>query len=207
MTDDPEPFLAPTPVDLADARAALGRRQAGVRPLSIIVAERSARALGECGSRVFPIAFEQTRLSKPCSRILRLPREIVESPTHKGGSLPACSRTTYSANQSGQSSSRRPIRFSCSPCAAAARRSAAARSAAEPEAVVSTRPGRRTSFAANTVRRLASTGWSPVNGRDGKSYGLRQCALILGTGNRAPAASHWLYVSNGRPSLSYETRR
>jgi hypothetical protein len=34
---------------------------------------------------------------------------------HVGSSLPACSRTMYSAYQSGQSASCWPIRFSCSP--------------------------------------------------------------------------------------------
>jgi hypothetical protein len=31
----------------------------------------------------------------------------------------------------------------------------------------------------------------PGTGRDCASCGLRQCATILGTGNRAPVASHW----------------
>ena len=47
---------------------------------------------------------------------------------HDGSSSPACSRTMYSAYQSGQSGSSRPIRASWSPCAAAARRSACDRS-------------------------------------------------------------------------------
>ncbi len=42
----------------------------------------------------------------------------------------------YSAYQSGQFASAAPVRFSCSPCAAAARRSASARSAADANAVV-----------------------------------------------------------------------
>ncbi|MEK8104686.1 TetR/AcrR family transcriptional regulator [Micromonospora sp. M12] len=45
---------------------------------------------------------------------------------------PDCSLTRYAAYQSGQFSSRSPVRFSCSPWAAAARRSALARSLAEP---------------------------------------------------------------------------
>ena len=51
----------------------------------------------------------------------------------------------YSAYQSGQFSSRWPLRFSCSPCAAAARRSAIASSFEEVNVVpyVSTRPGNR----------------------------------------------------------------
>jgi type I restriction enzyme R subunit len=52
----------------------------------------------------------------------------------------------YAAYQSGQPASCWPVRFSCSPCAAAARRSAAASSAEEANAVApaSTRPGNRT---------------------------------------------------------------
>src|SRR3546814_13444688 len=51
---------------------------------------------------------------------------------HEGSSLPACSRTMYSAYQSGQfASCWPPVRFSCSPCAAAARWSAAARRSEE----------------------------------------------------------------------------
>ena len=60
-----------------------------------------------------------------------------------GSCLPACSATMYSAYQSGQfSSCSPPVRFSCSPWAAAARRSAAARSAGEAN-VVSPRPRAR----------------------------------------------------------------
>ena len=39
---------------------------------------------------------------------------------HVGSSAPACSATMYAAYQSGQFSSRLPVRFSCSPWAAAA---------------------------------------------------------------------------------------
>ena len=45
---------------------------------------------------------------------------------HVGSSSPACSRTMYSAYQSGQSASASPVRASCSPCAAAARLRASA---------------------------------------------------------------------------------
>ena len=44
-----------------------------------------------------------------------------------GKGLPACSLTMYSAYQSGQFTSCPPVSSSCSPCAAAARRSVAAR--------------------------------------------------------------------------------
>ena len=50
---------------------------------------------------------------------------------HVGSSSPACSATMYAAYQSGQFSSRSPVRFSCSPWAADARRIALARSAAD----------------------------------------------------------------------------
>ena len=68
----------------------------------------------------------------------------MSQPAHDGNSLPACSRTMYSAYQSGQSASCLPIRFSCSPCAAAARRSADASSVDDVKVVSpSTRPGNR----------------------------------------------------------------
>jgi hypothetical protein len=59
--------------------------------------------------------------------------------------LPACSATMYAAYQAGQSASRWPRRFSCSPCAASARRSALAKSAVDANAVsaASIRPGSR----------------------------------------------------------------
>ena len=61
---------------------------------------------------------------------------------HVGSSVPACSATMYSAYQSGQFASAAPMRFSCSPWAADARRIALARSLAEPNEVAagSTRP-------------------------------------------------------------------
>jgi len=63
---------------------------------------------------------------------------------HVGSSSPPCSRTMNSAYQSGQFGSASPVRFSCSPCAAAARRSALPRSPTERNVVSrSTRPGSR----------------------------------------------------------------
>ncbi len=64
---------------------------------------------------------------------------------HEGSSEPACSATMNVAYQSGQSGSALPMRFSCSPWAAAARRKALARSPAELNEVTSgsTRPGKR----------------------------------------------------------------
>ena len=69
-----------------------------------------------------------------------------------GSSVPACSATMYSAYQSGQFASACPMRFSCSPWAAAARRSALARSPAEANVVsaVSTRPGSRVVTSCNS---------------------------------------------------------
>ena len=64
---------------------------------------------------------------------------------HVGSSVPACSAAMYSAYQSGQFGSVAPMRFSCWPCAASARRSALARSLAEQNEVTpeSMRPGSR----------------------------------------------------------------
>ena len=59
----------------------------------------------------------------------------VVAAAHDGSCLPDCSATMYAAYQSGQSASRWPVRFSCSPCAASARRSALARSAVDANAV------------------------------------------------------------------------
>src|SRR5262249_11067448 len=71
---------------------------------------------------------------------------------HVGSSLPAFSPTMYAAYQSGQFTSCWPVRFSCSPCAAAARRSALASSVAEVNVVspASTRPGNRTVTSCNS---------------------------------------------------------
>ena len=72
------------------------------------------------------------------------PCAVAWSAAHCGGSPPACSTTMYAAYQSGFSS-RCPVRFSCSPWAASARRSALARSFADAKVVVaeSMRPGSR----------------------------------------------------------------
>jgi hypothetical protein len=91
-------------------------------------------------------AYNQLTISAARFRPPRLRQRSSEPPAHKGRSLPPCSLTMYSAYQSGQFSSRcPPVRFSCSPCAASVRRSAAARSADEAKVVapVSTRPGAR----------------------------------------------------------------
>jgi cation/acetate symporter len=64
---------------------------------------------------------------------------------HVGSCAPDCSATMYAAYQSGQFGSAWPMRFSCSPCAAEARRSALARSLAEAKesSPGSTRPASR----------------------------------------------------------------
>ena len=73
------------------------------------------------------------------------PRVDAVVAAHDGSALPACSRAMYSAYQSGQFGSAAPMRFSCSPCAAAARRSAFASSVDDVNVVLSTstRPGSR----------------------------------------------------------------
>ena len=65
--------------------------------------------------------------------------------SHVGSSVPACSATMYAAYHSGQFSSASPMRFSCSPWAAAARRSALTKSPVDANAVpvASIRPGSR----------------------------------------------------------------
>src|SRR6201999_569053 len=64
---------------------------------------------------------------------------------HVGSSVPACSAIMYAAYQSCQFLSACPVRFSCSPCAASTRRSAAARSGTDVNDVTaaSTPPGSR----------------------------------------------------------------
>src|SRR5258705_7036412 len=64
---------------------------------------------------------------------------------HCGSASPLCSRTMYSAYQSGQLASRWPVRFSCCPWAASARRRALAKSLTELYELTpaSTRPGSR----------------------------------------------------------------
>ena len=87
-----------------------------------------------------------TRSPSPVAHTEALPVVHGSLPNpYTGSSVPACSATMYAAYQVGQSASRSPVRFSCSPWAASARRIALARSLAEPNAVsvASTRPGSR----------------------------------------------------------------
>ena len=71
---------------------------------------------------------------------------------HCGSTSPAFSATMYAAYQSGQFASACPMRFSCWPWAASARRSALARSFAEVNAVSaeSMRPGSRVVTSCNS---------------------------------------------------------
>ena len=102
---------------------------------------------------------------------------------HDGSCFPACSRTMYSAYQSGQFASCWPVRFSCSPCAAAARRSAVASSVDE----------------VNVVSSKVDT--------SGQSHGdlLEQPAISVGIaerGERAVAAMLWIQTANpSRPNI------
>src|SRR5262245_34668637 len=84
-----------------------------------------------------------------------------------GSSVPACSATMYAAYHSGQFSSRcPPIRFSCCPWAASARRNALARSFADAKVVVaeSMRPGSRVVISWNS-QPLPSGSWNEANER------------------------------------------
>ena len=89
------------------------------------------------GDPVFPICIWQ-----PETTISTVYRHTV---AHIGSSVPACSAAMYAAYQSGQFASGCPLRFSCSPCAAAARRIALAKSFADAKVVIagSMRPGDR----------------------------------------------------------------
>src|SRR5262249_19296683 len=86
--------------------------------------------------------------------------------THVGSSVPACSATMYAAYHSGQFSSRCPVRFSCCPWAASARRNALARSFADAKVVVaeSMRPGSRVVSSWNS-QPLPSGSWNEANER------------------------------------------
>ena len=86
-----------------------------------------------------------SRAGEPCAQDKRQAVADLSQLSQSGRSSPDCSRTMYSAYQSGQFGSSAPIRFSCWPWAAAARRSAPARSLEELYEVWagSTRPGSR----------------------------------------------------------------
>ena len=79
--------------------------------------------------------------------------ELVSAILYRGNSWPDCSRTMYSAYQSGQLGSAFPVLDSCQPCAAAARCNAFERSATELYVVSpATRPGRRAVTSCNSQR-------------------------------------------------------
>src|ERR1041385_2399419 len=92
-------------------------------------------------------AGQHCYLSRPFTRAGQVGRSalIRVALAHCGSSVPDCSATMYAAYQSGQLASRTPVRFSCSPCAASARRNALARSVTDPKEVTSEsmRPGSR----------------------------------------------------------------
>ena len=83
-----------------------------------------------------------------------------------GGAAPDCSLTMYAAYQSDQFASRCPVRFSCSPWAASARRSALARSFVDAKvvAVASMRPGCRVVTSCKN-QPLPSGSWNEANER------------------------------------------
>ena len=118
---------------LAGPQQGLRRDARPVRALAadeLALDERDAQtALGECAGAVL------------ARRAAAHDDDVVVA--HVGSSPPACSATMYAAYQSGQFSSRSPVRCSCSPCAADARRIALARSAVDAYVVsaASTRPG------------------------------------------------------------------
>ena len=94
--------------------------------LPIPTSENYLGSLGACNAGRFETdagaAADHSRLF---ARELRFAYTVV---VHCGSSPPDCSASMYAAYQSGQFSSRLPVRFSCSPCAASTRRSASARS-------------------------------------------------------------------------------
>src|SRR5215469_8257925 len=99
----------------------------------------------------FDFFFLTYRFWQPATTLVRLYKFTI---AHFGSSVPARSAAMYAAYQSGQFPSC-PLRFSCSPWAAAARRIALARSFADAKVVVagSTRPGKRrvTSWTIHTL--------------------------------------------------------
>src|SRR5262245_35933519 len=71
-------------------------------------------------------------ISECCAaRSLLIIHNLSPGCSYVGSGSPDCSATMYAAYQSAQLASRTPVRFSCSPCAASARRSALMRSVVE----------------------------------------------------------------------------
>src|SRR5262245_4626713 len=111
----------------------------------------AARALGDvglCGAALMHLEVlvgavaEQLRAAGPeigepgdvlfgCRRCRPMKMQRSHVCSYFGGSVPARSATMYAAYQSGQFGSAAPIRFSCSPCAIAARFKAFTTSATE----------------------------------------------------------------------------
>src|SRR5512134_2128063 len=108
---------------LPRAQQRLGR---DARPVGALATDQLV--LDECDAQ--PALCE--RAGAVLARRAAADDDDIVAAAHDGSFLPACSRTMYSAYQSGQSASCWPVRFSCSPCAAAARRSALASSVPSP---------------------------------------------------------------------------
>src|SRR5262245_3594046 len=119
---------------------------------------RDARPVGALATDQFPLdeCDAQTTFGEHAGAVLArrtaADNDHIVGVAHDGSGLPACSRIMYSAYQLGQSASRFPIRFSCSPWAASARRSAPASSVNEVNVVTSasTRPGNRAVTSCNS---------------------------------------------------------
>src|SRR5262245_36457056 len=141
------------PVGAADLAGELRKGLGGISPRIFFehpVEHRQVDRLGVDQLNVLTPAPQPPhhKLSEPDTHPVRTIGAIKNenAMAHCGSSLPACSAIMYSAYQSGQFLSRTPpVLFSCSPCAASARRSALASSAREVNVVssTSTRPGKR----------------------------------------------------------------
>ena len=127
------------------ARVCHGRD--GAIPRVIVVHRTEPRGSGTCrGGLAGGPRWRRIKSTSHCTSSQGSTTATVRrSGAHVGSSVPACSATMYRAYQSGQFASAWPMRFSCSPWAADARRIALARSLAEPNDVAagSTRPGSR----------------------------------------------------------------
>ena len=121
--------LAPS----ARARRAVSSPMPALPPITTTVCPRSSgsRWMGKVVVAVLMIPPGNPAIDEP-RRSRRCDLGVV---VYCGSSLPACSATMYAAYQSGQFSSRWPMRFSCSPWAASARRNALARSFADAKVV------------------------------------------------------------------------
>ena len=157
-----------SPVELLSRCPGVGFRLSSARPLSVDRVQElpgHAAASSRCDEHTHPpapatlwllppgivgghhcpqavVAQHPPRSALPSIRLVTTTTGTVAPPSSDGNPTlcpgPACSRSRYAAYQSGQSGSECPISFSCRPCASAARRSALARSLAEPNVSVTT---------------------------------------------------------------------